>query len=154
MTEKWFGGQLVLGMGTRTPKVGAAQGVGVACVEHCGLLRRREKRRIGRQGDRETEKKKGTRRQRGHKHLCSCANHSEDHNRLPVPRTKPALSKRLQVQHPQKTCSTVGLFCPCFETGRLRPEKTLACELVHHFQCSKCRLWRSVTKRLGAPADV
>ena len=30
-----------------------------------------------------------------HKHLFFCANHSEDHNRLPVPRSKQALFKAL-----------------------------------------------------------
>ena len=30
-----------------------------------------------------------------------------------------------------KTGPTVGLFGPCFKTGRTRPEKTRACEMVH-----------------------
>ena len=40
--------------------------------------------------------------ERDTKHLCSCATDSEDHNRLPVPRSKQALSRRLQVPTPTK----------------------------------------------------
>ena len=62
------------------------------------------------------------------KHLRPCANHFQDHKRLLVPRSKQALSRRLQVLHPQKKpCSTVRLFGPCFKTGRTRPEKN-ACK--------------------------
>ena len=100
--------------------------------------------RFNRDGDRETERdgkrKRGRDREgeRDTKHLCSCANDSQDHNRLPVPKSKQALSRRLQVQHPQKTCSTVRLCGPCFKTGRTRSEKkTRACELVHYKRCSK-----------------
>ena len=35
--------------------------------------------------------------ERDTKHLCSCANPFQDHKRLPVPRSKQALSRRLQV---------------------------------------------------------
>ena len=51
-----------------------------------------------------------------------------------------ALSRRLQVQHRQKTCPTVGLFGPWFKTrsNETRKKKnTRARELVH-----KCRLPR------------
>ena len=58
----------------------------------------------GGRGEQRDEKRGETERQRDRrktdmdpKHLCFCANHSQDHNRLPVPRSKQALSRRLQV---------------------------------------------------------
>ena len=68
---------------------------GVQRCHRCAIQQRlreterdgKRKKHMERQGDRDT------------KHLCSCANDSQDHNRLPVPRSKQALSRRLQVQH-------------------------------------------------------
>ena len=97
-----------------------------------------------REGDREKrgkEKRGETERQNTDmdpKHLCLCANHFQDHKRLLVPRYKQALSRRLQIPAlTQKTCPTVRLFGLCFKTGRTRPEKTRARELVHRRRCSK-----------------
>ena len=60
--------------------------------------------------ERETERREG-RKKRGEterqntdmdlKHLCSCANHFQDHKRLLVPRSKQALSRRSN--HPKRT---------------------------------------------------
>ena len=85
--------------------------------------------RAEKEGVRERRRGKGTEENKDMdpKHFCCCANDSQDHNRLPVPRSKQALSRRLQVPAPtKKTCSTVRLFGPCFKKGRTRSEKTRA----------------------------
>ena len=67
---------------------------------------REGERERGRQRE-EREEKKGRETERQNtgmdpKHLCSCANHCQDHKRLLVPRSKQALSRRLQVPAPTK----------------------------------------------------
>ena len=55
------------------------------------------------------------------KHLCSCANHSRDHNRLPV--RAGAFKALAGSSTHKKNFSTVRLFAPCFKMDRTRPEK-------------------------------
>ena len=74
----------------------------------------REGEREGeREGDREKrgkDKKGGGETERQNtdmdpKHLCSCANNFQDHERLLVPRSKQAISRRLQVPAPENACT-------------------------------------------------
>ena len=55
------------------------------------------------------------------KHLCSCANHSRDHNRLLV--RAGAFKAQAGSSTHKRTCSTVRLFGPCFKTGRTETKK-------------------------------
>ena len=60
-------------------------------------MREREEERIRKRREGEGEQKRERERGRERpKHLCSCANDSRDHNRLPVPWSKQALSRRFQ----------------------------------------------------------
>ena len=77
------------------------------------------------------------------RHLCPFANHSRDHNRLPVPRSKQALSRRLQVQHPQKNLlDGQTLWSRRVERDR---EKKRAREPVITSGAQNGRLWRART---------
>ena len=67
-------------------------------------MRKRRKRRMRRRREKERENSENRenredteRIKRDTKHLCSCADDSQDHNRLLVPRSKQALSRRLQI---------------------------------------------------------
>ena len=62
----------------------------------------RERERERERGERRRGNRKGANPDTDPKHLCSCANDSRDHSRLPVPWSKQALSRLLQVQHRQK----------------------------------------------------
>ena len=85
-------------------------------------VRGREQRRKEIKGGRESEKERETERE---------GRRSGDHNRLPVPRSKQALS-----WHPQKTCPTAELFGPCFKTVSNETRKKRV-QAGHHRRCSK-----------------
>ena len=77
----------------------------------------------GRERGRQREEKRGeTERQNTDmdlKHLCSCANHFQDHKRLLVPRSKQALFKALQT--PKTDCSG---WVQCTSSGRTARERS------------------------------
>ena len=87
------------------------------------MRRMKRKRKTERQTGREKEIEKERKRKRDRegerdpKTSCSCANDSEDHNRLPVPTSKQALSRRLQVQHPQKNRPNGKTLASVFQDG-------------------------------------
>ena len=112
---------------------------------------RGERKREGRRRKKERNRG-GDREERDTKHSCSCANDSQDHNRLPVPRSKQALSRRLQVPaHTKKNLLNGETLWSVFQDGsnETSKKKTQACELVHHRRCSKWPpLARTHAKRL------
>ena len=76
-------------------------------------------------------------------HLCSCANHSRDHNRLPVPRSKQALSRRLQAEHLQKKLvRRLDSLVRVSRRVERDQKKTHARELVIASGAQNGRLWR------------
>ena len=100
-----------------------------------GVERERERRR---------ERKKQTRTWTP-RHLCSCANHSDDHGRLLEPAVQAGASKALAGSElvKKKNCSTVKLFGPCFKTGRTRQKTRVHVSWSITGGARNGRLWRA-----------
>ena len=101
---------------------------------------------------RRRERKKREERERERKtNSRSCADHSRDHNRLLVPRSKQALSRRLQVQHPTKNLPNSWTLWSMVQDRsnetqkKKKKKKTRARELVIAGGARNGRLWRART---------